>query len=350
MNIVFDKRPGRIMDLINSLKFIYNNSFQEFIDELGVESNRYVEGALKYLSEKSNFDWKYTDIFFSNDISVIDYLINSNDMWTIKDKSNLLSYLKNISHEDVKFKICEFLLSNSNFSVSGIEVILDSDKDLIKLIDSQSFSTESKWKLLNFMNNIALYIENLINQLDAYIKIFDKVMEQNYEIIEEFDDFIEMQIGMNGIEFLKEYTGNVFNFDNLPDIYLSTGFINCYSLQGSPKGDRANLFIGIEFSNVMKHLSGEGELEENLNIFKNLCDNSRFQILKLLLNEGLYAQELANKLEISMATVSYHMNFLLTSNLVLIEKQDGRKTYYNLNKKTLKSCIKFLQKTFEIDY
>lgn len=349
MKIIFDERPGRIMDLINSLKFIYNNSFQGFLDELGVKSNKHVENTLNYLSKNGNFNWEYTDIFFNGSISVIDYVVNTNDMWSIMDEKNILNYIKNVSEKDIKNKIIKSLLNNINSKETKIDTILYDNKKLINLISHQEFPDQIKWKLLDFINNSSIYMENLLLNLKNYIKIFDKALEKNKTIIDNFNTYVQNQINLKGIKFLEEYTKDAFNYNNFPDIYLSTAFINCYSLQGGPKENRANLFIGIEFFNLIKQLGGKGNIEKNLNVFRNLCDNSRFQILKLLLNGGLYAQELANKLGISMPTVSYHINFLLSSNLVTIEKQDGRKVYYVLNKKTLKSCTDFLINIFKLD-
>ena len=51
-------------------------------------------------------------------------------------------------------------------------------------------------------------------------------------------------------------------------------------------------------------------------VFKNLADKTRFQILNLLKSGDLYGQEIAEKVGITLATVSYHMSFLLAANLV----------------------------------
>ena len=62
-----------------------------------------------------------------------------------------------------------------------------------------------------------------------------------------------------------------------------------------------------------------------------MSDGSKFDILLSLMSSPKYNLELAEELNLTAATVSHHMNVLLTYQLVSVEKRDGR-VYYTPRK------------------
>ena len=72
-----------------------------------------------------------------------------------------------------------------------------------------------------------------------------------------------------------------------------------------------------------------------LPILKALSDKSKFDILHSLLIAPKYNLELAEELDLTAATVSHHMNVLLTNKLVDIEKKEVIKQEKALEKKKL---------------
>lgn len=78
---------------------------------------------------------------------------------------------------------------------------------------------------------------------------------------------------------------------------------------------------------------------------KMLSDRSKFDILVILRDEPSYAAQLATKLNLSPATISYHMNTLTANRLVVVAIEDKR-LYYQLNIDTIKSIAESLLKIF----
>ncbi len=69
--------------------------------------------------------------------------------------------------------------------------------------------------------------------------------------------------------------------------------------------------------------------------FKMLSARSRVQILKLLReHDDLTVEDLANKLSITVPTVSRHLQLLRMQNLVTFE-QDAQNRYYSVNEKEI---------------
>lgn len=73
-------------------------------------------------------------------------------------------------------------------------------------------------------------------------------------------------------------------------------------------------------------------------LFKCLADRSRLQILKSLLQEDMYVERLAERLELTPSTVSFHLKKLTEANAVSSYKNQYY-TMYALNKEVFQTTI-----------
>ena len=83
------------------------------------------------------------------------------------------------------------------------------------------------------------------------------------------------------------------------------------------------------------HLSAKEDLLQGLKI---LSDNSKFEILKELRKHTMYGQEIADKLKLSKATVSHHMNALSSANFITI-REEKKKIYYTMNEDYIRNML-----------
>lgn len=72
--------------------------------------------------------------------------------------------------------------------------------------------------------------------------------------------------------------------------------------------------------------------------WRSLSDKSRIRILCLLKEREMFGQELTEALGLSNATISHHMNDLLTEDFVLLRKE-GSKVLYRLNREKIAEAI-----------
>ena len=78
--------------------------------------------------------------------------------------------------------------------------------------------------------------------------------------------------------------------------------------------------------------------EQALKLFKGLADRSRLQILKSLLEEDMYVERLAQRLELTPATVSFHLKKLMDAGAVT-SRQEQYYTMYSINKEVFQCRI-----------
>lgn len=81
-----------------------------------------------------------------------------------------------------------------------------------------------------------------------------------------------------------------------------------------------------------------------VNFFKTLADPKRIEIIRLLSERTYYGQELAEVLEVTPATISYHMTFLLNQNIAVYERSENR-YYYSLNREVLDRLFQLSRNT-----
>ena len=78
--------------------------------------------------------------------------------------------------------------------------------------------------------------------------------------------------------------------------------------------------------------------EQALKLFKGLADRSRLQILKSLLEEDMYVERLAQRLELTPATVSFHLKTMMDAGAVS-SRREQYYTMYSINKEVFQCRI-----------
>lgn len=73
---------------------------------------------------------------------------------------------------------------------------------------------------------------------------------------------------------------------------------------------------------------------EAIKLFKCLADKSRIQILKSLMQEDMYVERLAERLDLTAPTISFHLKKLEDAGAVESRKEQYY-TMYSLKKKYL---------------
>jgi DNA-binding transcriptional ArsR family regulator len=76
---------------------------------------------------------------------------------------------------------------------------------------------------------------------------------------------------------------------------------------------------------------------------KLLADEKRFEMIQLLGKKPWYGHELAEALNITPPTISYHISSMMELGLIFLEKESNR-TYYHLDKDKLKQLLQLVEK------
>ncbi len=160
------------------------------------------------------------------------------------------------------------------------------------------------------------------------------------------------------MEYLAEAVPLVFKcdypFEFRPVLAYYSGLqISIHSMRSREQGElfpktRPGLICpGIAFfdiSNLIFEQQGIDEAEMIVAL-KLLSEKSKYDILKNLKQAPCYGAQLAQKLGLSPATISHHMNALLNQQLVRFDVQENR-VYYQLDTRRMRELTAQLRRTF----
>lgn len=204
---------------------------------------------------------------------------------------------------------------------------LNSLENWFLLLQSSEYSEDTKWRLLELINNPVEKFQELFKIYAKNRPAFDTTYQKNKEYLEKLVSETPSDISdvlRNLVSEFQLNTKKVYLTAVLPLIEWITSTI---------------IFQGVladKLDFYQKNLKSAKEMLPP--ILKLLGDKSKFEILCLLKSHGRYNLEIAAALQLTPATASHHMSMLLTNHMVTVEKKDG-KVYYQLNQETLREIM-----------
>jgi len=117
------------------------------------------------------------------------------------------------------------------------------------------------------------------------------------------------------------------------DVYINIFFFNQLSMRAYD--DQNAMFAGIHIFKLCE-LSDENKYNDAQMVasLKSLADTTRYKIICMLSEKSMYMQEIADKLGLTAANVSHHINMLLQYNIIsiILDSEKNKIIYYELNK------------------
>ncbi|MBY9078695.1 winged helix-turn-helix transcriptional regulator [Paenibacillus sp. HN-1] len=191
----------------------------------------------------------------------------------------------------------------------------------------------------------------------AYAPLEDGIIR----LIEHGRENYERSLSENPAVFKQKYISleNVKNTDNIENVetagdvqkqtercYVHLSFFKyagCHAYSSYGSGEDDWFVLGLYSDRLFQE---SRLLEKQAAFFKVLADPKRIAILRLLKERPWFGQELAEKLDISPPTVSYHMGFLQQIGAVSFVRTDNR-FYYSLNTSRLIAPVRQFIDGFE---
>lgn len=207
---------------------------------------------------------------------------------------------------------------------------LPSFEEIIELLKATGLSSDLCWKFTLLLQTPKVYLSQMVSAIHKNIPAYEQALAS-----------IEKP--------LEKLLSNFWNFEYRIFPALENGAAVTPILihpTGEIMDGEGNAYLGLYLRDVYKMLDKVKSTRNSLpSLLKALSDQSKFDILMLLKQSPRYNLELAEQLNLTAATVSHHMNVLLSHELVTVEKHDGR-VYYSLQKETIENLIKELQTAF----
>ncbi|ADP33530.1 ArsR/SmtB family transcription factor [Bacillus atrophaeus] len=355
MEIKVNDTVSGFLDKISALLFVKHEAFyKEYWHKLNVKIEKeyfQVLAELKVIKknygEFLNFYFgsfrQYEDVVNGNIFCVATTFFRISDLYDEKF-CDIIQILKESPDEKIRMNIAESLLYLEGQSSADEMMYAENQEEFFLLLKKLSITSESKWNLFEVIKQPRTYIQSFCETLlkinDELDKALSKLSSHKKKWIIQLNK-MEKDIPIHIIETIKgkQYLDNC-------DVYMYP-VLNPFTAIITKKQNV--VYLGLGYSTDKFFLSQNDErVDKMINILKLLSDKSKFKILMLLKNKKLYANEIAEILQLSNATISHHMRILAVHDLVHTVRIQN-KTYYYLDEHTIYLLLNDLQLSLVIN-
>jgi DNA-binding transcriptional ArsR family regulator len=213
---------------------------------------------------------------------------------------------------------------------------LGSEDEIIEALEAQGFSDKIKWQIAALLQQpkqrLVAVAQAIRENIGAFEYACSKVEKELETLLEQQEELLSRE---DKASILSQPGKLNPDSEIIPTLAQPVAVIILEELCF------CGLLTGKFFA---KDDAGETKVEAIL-AAKALSDTSKLEILLALKEGSLYNLEIANKLGITPATASHHMNILLAASLVTVEKRDG-KVYYHFSAEGMSRYAAWLNENF----
>lgn len=249
------------------------------------------------------------------------------------------------------------LLQGSDHSLQTVEVFVKTSQpmDVISLLMKLELKDEDKWKLQTVFVERKKHQERALALLEQAVLVLREFEGELEGLLKEFFRYWEKTLENHGIEEYMREKIRVELGKNPFGYHLHAGIINFnaafFQTEPDEKGSywkpdmiRIGILFGENFDLRNMVQAGEEGFDSYVQqVLKLLSDKSKFEILSYTKSNRAYGAELAKRLNLTTATISHHMNTLLSNGLVELEKEENR-LYYRTNTAALEEVLDYCKK------
>jgi DNA-binding transcriptional ArsR family regulator len=350
MKFEFDKKVSKLLDFLVFPRIYF------FIDEVEDSNDEALGKVIK--EEHRDFQEKmketlkphYSEInkYYQKDIySHYDFANILISAYPVYDYTSIESYYDDIRKENpdtFKSKIIRSLVTlDDEVDEEKISFNIDNPTEYINELKVDS---ANKWNLFMMIQNPRTHFENfveLLAKLEPYFNDYYKKMESK---IEEVGNDLSERLSENTEEVFKKLTFDSikYDFNNWDSCSFYVSAVFPYTLR-FVDSDNCRIVWGyeMEYGFAKIHEIYEDRTNQRVKIFKSLGDKTRYETLKLLAKGESSIKNIADALDVSSATISYHINEFLTSGIVYLNRDSNKKFDYRVDYDKLNEVINFLK-------
>jgi DNA-binding transcriptional ArsR family regulator len=229
---------------------------------------------------------------------------------------------------------------SERLNLAKVKKLIANEKQAAEFVNQKlNFSSAQKWNLLQFYFKPEAMKTELIELLEWYYKnIFSADLDWIKSKTEKINDNYQENIKRYGTKYLENILSKLID-DPLSGEQNYIAFSYFYEtriLNSTLDNGESFYLIGFRFPEIFA--ADEEGLLGSLEIFKALADETRLNIISLLAEKTMYGNELAEKLNLSNATISHHVSKLIMNKIIQAQKKDN-KLYFKLNKNKFKKAV-----------
>lgn len=359
MRFKFNFEESKIYDFLYFPRILYymeglqetkeNENFDEIVSEEYLNFVRKAKERLKPFSDEiETFYMKQ----YSSSYDFIELISREYEIIGYKTEVEYINMIRNLSEEDIKNAIVySIMLSNEEHlheddKIRKVEDISSNKEKLLSFIKELPVDSGTKWALFLMVESPTEYMNRYVNLMTGLLSLFNEIYSPFENEIREYGKHLADFLNENGENGLKEITYSAIDPKILSsgDINLLISVVFSYAVSLSDKEKIKYIVWGLRMEETFRKMKeiNENKIVERVQIFKNLGDKTRYEVLKLIAEGETSVKNIANQLGVSSATISYHINNFLTSKIIKFDKGKNKLNYV-IDYELLEEVIKGLK-------
>lgn len=278
-----------------------------------VEEMRYMSVPLETYMDKILY-------FYKDDVLRM-FFINVKTLLRYRSFDEYVEFLQSMDEVLIKKQLMTSIVKQDEEELvveDKVEELVGNQFAFLDFLKYLPIDDTLRWNYFTIMSQPKKFVEDFISLHQTIKPIFDKVYAEYLPILEksytEFEATIRehptiLAEAFTGTKEIEEIDWTSDDISVIPTLLLSDFFFQ----------DSEILLLGAKSLEVIQHFiqTRLDKQQERINVFKNLGDKTRYQIFCEIAKGTKSVKKIAEQLGITSATVSYHINELVLSNLVV---------------------------------
>lgn len=356
MKIKFYPKSSRISDflkfpnLINYMEWHEEHKNDDMFKEVDINDYiKFVEEISEKLEPYKKEIGNYYAGTFTEGYSFINLSTKSDEILFYENEEQFLDFILTLNEKEINERIILSLLKeyddtnlDEEKNLKKMREICKEKVDILDYIKNLSLDASIKWSLFLAISDPVKHMKEYVELMRKLYPIFRELYEPYESEIRVYGELLEKTLLENGLEGIKEMTYNIFDKSIIEadEICIIVSLVLSYSLLLNVQNDKSILNWGLRMSDAFKQMKeiSEDRLNKRVQIFKNLGDKTRYEVLKYIAAGESSTKLIAEALNVSSATVSYHISNFLTSKVIRVDRSKQKYGYivdYELIEKTI---------------
>lgn len=265
--------------------------------------------------------YKDNILYFYKDDALRMFFVNVKNVLRYHSFEEYAKVLHSMDEEKIKKQLMTAIVKQDEEEASvedKVTELLGNQFAFLDFLKNLPIDDTVRWNYFTIMSQSKKFVEDFISLHQILKPIFEKVYAEYLPILEksyeEFETTIQehptiLAEAFSGTKVIEEIDWASDEIAVVPTLLLSDFFFQ----------DSEILILGAKSLEVIQHViqTRLDKQQERINVFKNLGDKTRYQIFCEIAKGSKSVKGIAEQLGITSATVSYHINELVLSNLVV---------------------------------
>ena len=260
-------------------------------------------------------------LYFYKDDVLRMFFINVKTLLRYRSFEEYVEFLQSMDEVLIKKQLMTSIVKQDEEELiveDKVEELVGNQFAFLDFLKNLPIDDTVRWNYFTIMSQPKKFVEDFISLHQTLKPIFEKVYAEYLPILEksyvEFEATIRehptiLAEAFTGTKEIEEIDWTSDEISVIPTLLLSDFFFQ----------DSEILLLGAKSLEVIQHFiqTRLDKQQERINVFKNLGDKTRYQIFCEIAKGTKSVKKIAEQLGITSATVSYHINELVLSNLVV---------------------------------